>query len=83
MLYSIYRSTHKGKFQPQTTAMNPCLFCKQLAYKTDADRICGSCVQLFLNAAQEDLKQRATANIKNGKGGHPDWDRPSKNGCVG
>jgi hypothetical protein len=34
-----------------------CLFCNEPAQKADIDYICGSCVQLLLNADQTDLKQ--------------------------
>jgi hypothetical protein len=37
--------------------MKLCLFCNEQVYKTDADYICGSCVQLLLNADQADLER--------------------------
>lgn len=44
--------------------MDPCLFCKTYEttrrgreYKTDADCICISCVQILLNATQDDLQR--------------------------
>ncbi len=46
--------------------MGLCLFCNEQVYKTDADYICGSCVQLLLEADQTDLKQAHAKVIKKG-----------------
>ncbi len=46
--------------------MEACLFCCQLEYKTDADYIYGSCVQLLINADQVDLKRAYNKAIEKG-----------------
>jgi hypothetical protein len=46
--------------------MELCLFCNEQVYKTDADYICGSCVQLLLEADQADLKQAHAKAIEKG-----------------
>ena len=46
--------------------MELCLFCNEQVYKTDADYICGSCVQVLLNADQADLKRAYNKAIEKG-----------------
>lgn len=44
---------------------SPCLFCSQ-GFESEVEHICSSCVQLLLNADQEDLSKAHTKAIEKG-----------------